>query len=140
MNLIPLHTIECPNCTGKIALLETMLEQIVHGRRLSSTGAPFLVFVCTYCKHGFRYNYAERSSWVTMPAPPADPDNAPIAFFFPIGCADNNCKSHVELIAIRDAGTTEPDVFAEFPRWNLDGIVCENNHPIVLPDPKTPCE
>ncbi len=134
--LIPLHTLGCPHCHGKIALLETRLEQIVHGRLLSDTGAPFLVLVCTYCKHGFRYNYTERSSWVTMPAPLVDPSNVPIAFFFPTGCVDSNCTSQVELIAIRDAGTTSEDLVAEFPQWKLDGIGCEHGHPLLVPDPK----
>jgi hypothetical protein len=138
MNLTPVYTIECPNCHGRISLLDTMLEQIVRSRHLSATGDPFLVLVCTYCKQGFRYNYAERSSWVMMPTPEPSPDQKyPIRFSFPAGCANDNCRSQVELIAVRDAGTTTEQVVAEFPQWNLDGIVCEHNHPILVPDPRT---
>jgi len=136
MNMVPLYVIECDHCHGKISLLETMLEQIVRSRMLSDTGDPFLVFVCTYCKRGFRYNYAGRSSWVMTPIPEPSPDRVyPIRFSFPSGCDDNSCISQVELIAIRDAGTTLENVVAEFPKWNLAGIACEDRHPILVPDP-----
>jgi len=71
-----------------------------------------------------------------MPALPADPSNVPSAFFFPAGCADSNCISQVELIAVRDAGTTKEDVIAEFSKWSLTEIACENGHPLLFPDPE----
>jgi hypothetical protein len=49
---------------------------------------------------------------------------------------DDNCVSQVELIAIRDAGTTKEQILAEFLNWTLDGLSCENSHLLLFPDPE----
>lgn len=43
----------------------------------------------------------------------------PIAFAFRVECVDSNGIAQVELIAVRDAGTTKEDILAEFSQWNL---------------------
>jgi hypothetical protein len=114
-----------------------MLEQIIHGRLVSDTGAPFLMLVCSRCRTGFRYNYEKRSPAALLPEPPQTPGRVyPIAFSFRAGCVDDNCVSQVELIAIRDAGTTKEQILAEFLNWTLDGLSCENSHLLLFPDPE----
>src|SRR3979411_1405028 len=114
-----------------------MLEQIVRNRKLSATGAPLLTFVWSGCTTAFHYNYEERSFQGLMPEVPALPNQKyPIAFFFLTRCADNSHTSPIELIAVRDFGTTEEQVRVEFQRWNLDEIACERNHPFLIPEPE----
>jgi hypothetical protein len=104
---------------------------------VSSTGEPFLVLVCSKCMTVFRYNYEERSVAALIPeSPRKSGQQYPIAFVFRAECVDDNCVSLVELIAIRAAGTTKEQVLAEFSKWKLDGIHCENGHPLLFPDPE----
>ena len=51
-------------------------------------------------------------------------------------CDGSNCDSLVELIAIRPAGTSEEQTTAEIPEWKIEGILCENGHQIVRPNPR----
>ncbi len=137
MNLLPVYHIRCPHCGSTIWLLETMLEQIIRSRLVSDTGAPFLVLVCSMCKRGFRYNYEERSMAALMPEPERTPGQRyPTAFFFRAECVDSNCVAQTELIAIRDSATTKETVVAEFARWNVEEICCENGHALLFPDPE----
>ena len=137
MAMIRVYHILCPTCEQSISLLETMLEQIIHNRLVSDTGAPFLTLVCSGCMTGFRYNYVEKSLGALMPESALRPDRkSPTAFSFRVECVDSNCESQVELVAIRDTDTTKEDVLAELPKWNLDAIRCENNDPLLFPDPE----
>jgi hypothetical protein len=137
MNLIPWYVIECTNCKNRIGLLETMLEQIFHGRLWSSTGEPFLTLVCPKCKTWFRYNYEERSPLGEISELPRTPDREyPVLFSLLAECDDSNCNSQIELIAIRDFGTSKEMMRREIPTWKLGGLVCEQGHQVIRPEPE----
>jgi len=42
----------------------------------------------------------------------------------------------VELIAIRDAGTTKQQVLEELPSWTLNEILCPYGHRLAFPSPR----
>lgn len=132
--LIPVYYITCPTCGQTIWQLETMLEQLLANRLLSETGAPFLVFVCSNCSTPFRYDYEQRSAGAMISA--SAMRKFPTAFSFRAECVDDSCISQVELIAIRDPGTTKEGIRAEITKWKLDGFHCENGHPLLFPDPQ----
>ncbi len=48
-------------------------------------------------------------------------------------CGNSNCDSHVELIALRDRGTSEEMIYGEIPTWKVLGILCAQGHPIASP-------
>jgi hypothetical protein len=71
-----------------------------------------------------------------MLEPPRKPDpQYPILFHVAIECGDSNCISLVELLSIRDGGTTESQWKQEMESWILDGLHCANDHALVVPDP-----
>ena len=47
-------------------------------------------------------------------------------------CGDSNCEARIELIAIRDRGTSKETVYAETP-WKVEGILCSKGHQIAVP-------
>lgn len=133
--MVAVYHIQCPTCSKTIWLLETMLDKIINARGIADTGDPFIVFVCSQCKTGFLFNYAERSRDVAIPEPDqTTTDQHPNAFFFQARCIDEGCRSYVELIAVRDFGVTKENVIAELPTWNLAALRCENDH--ILEDPE----
>ena len=136
--MVPVYNICCSDCGRTIWLLETILEQIVRNPLVSARGAAaFLVLVCSGCKRGFRYNYTERQLVAEIPEPdPSTRREDPIAFAFRAECADGKHKAPVELIAIRDFGTTRRDVIGELLRWNVSDIFCDKGHPLFFPDPE----
>ena len=85
---------------------------------------------------GFLYNYEKRSPQSLTPdIQPAPGRKYPAALVFRAECVDDGCISQVELVAIREAGTTTEQVKAEFPNWKLDGILCAKGHRLLFPDP-----
>lgn len=137
MSLIPWYMIECINCKNRIGLHETMLEQIFHGRLWSSTGEPFLTLVCSKCKTWFRYNYEERSPVGEISELSRTPDREyPALFSLLAECDDSNCSSKMELIAVRDFGTSKEMMRREILAWKLGGLVCEQGHRVIRPEPE----
>jgi hypothetical protein len=129
-----LYHIPCPHCRHKLELLEDTLVTIFRNRRASTTGAPFLTFVCQECKGVFQFDYQNR----------ATPELTPEGYLTSVirlqrcvsviaECDDSNHKSLVELISIRSAQTTAEQWLAERPQWNLKGVTCEGGHPLLVP-------
>ena len=131
--VVALYTIQCRHCGQSISLPETMLVQVVRDRMAADTGEPFLVLVCSRCKHAQRYNYEERSpAWEMTAEPTRSPtQHDPIVALFRARCVDSNCTGEVELIAVRDAGTTREQVLQERREWHIEGIYCPFGHPLL---------
>src|ERR1700693_436900 len=132
----------CPACGRTIDLLETSLLKIVRARRLSQTGEPFLVLVCQGCTAAFRYDYQNRLAvGVIDEGLKTEEWRSQQCFSVVAPCdhhdADDCDDSLIELLAIRPARTDKKELIErEMPTWNLDAIRCENDHRIVVPDPR----
>jgi hypothetical protein len=59
-----LYHIACPRCGTTFELLDSSLVGIVQNRRESTTGEPFVTFVCGNigCRAAFQYDYQHRGS------------------------------------------------------------------------------
>ena len=60
----------------------------------------------------------------------------PVLFSLLAECDDSNCNSQIELIAIRDFGTSKEMMRKEIPTWNLGSLVCEQGHQVIRPGPE----
>ena len=130
----PEFPIQCPRCPAHISLPGTTLAEIVRGRKVSTTGAPWLVLVCPECKAAFRYDYRNRRGLEAINTPAQSTGQSNISWFLVLAeCADGNCKSQMELIAIRSADTAPEQLSEERKTWTADDIYCEHGHPIVCP-------
>jgi hypothetical protein len=50
----------CPHCRYSTALLEITLKEMIRDRQVSTTGEPYLVFVCPRCTKCFEWHYGMR--------------------------------------------------------------------------------
>ena len=129
-----LYYIACPHCVETIALLETSLAEIVRCRRESTTGEPFLTFVCQECKAAFQYDYQHRATAGLIDEGPLTAKlRTQKCYSVSTQCGDNNCESRVELIAIRSAQTTTDMYIEERPTWNVGSVECAKGHPLLPP-------
>lgn len=132
----PKHFLCCPKCIVYTFQHQTNLAEIVQCRGASTTGAPWITLVCPECKTAFRFDWPNRNQTpgtvMTDEPPQATAMNR---FSVVAGCDGSNCKSQVELVALRPRGTTKEQCLAEMPMWTLDGILCEHGHQVVLPSP-----
>lgn len=134
--LVAVYVIECPHCGHKIALLETMLERIIHYRLVPDTDVSFPKLVCSGCKRGFRYNYEGRSPQARIPEyGQTQGQESPVAYFVKVRCDKSNCGSPVEFVRIHDADTSEEERGKEVPQWNVSDFLCPNGHTLL---PKVP--
>jgi hypothetical protein len=131
-----IHHIPCTACGHTTALLGSGLSQILQCRRLPHTGEPFLIFICSKCKTAFRHDYPQReAAGVIDEGRKTEEIRSQTCFSVVAECADSNCESLVELIAIRPALTRAGQVTEELPTWDLNAVRCEKGHHILPPDP-----
>lgn len=133
----PEYRLYCPNCGSYIYQPETNLEEIVRYRGASTTGAPFLTLVCPRCKSAYQFDWQNRQTSEGAVLNDAPPQKTGIVRFSVVArCDGSNCKSQVELVALRESGTAKEQCLAEMSFWKLDGIVCEYGHQITIPNPE----
>ena len=126
------YRIRCPECAFALLLLETTLAEIVQGRKMLTTGAPFVTLVCQECKLAFQFDYPKRQS---LGCSYELHQSGGPRFSLVAECGDNNCKSPVELVALRGPGTTEEQCYEEIAAWDVSRIRCRNGHQIIIPEP-----
>lgn len=133
--MVDLYAIRCPRCDFGIQLLETNLAQITQHPLYQETDDPFLRFVCSCCKHGFQWDRIQTPPAARIVEPPRIPDQKyPTLFGVLTGCADSNHRALVELLSVREHGTTEARWRAEMDSWNTSQIQCSKGHPVPPPD------
>src|ERR1035437_5039218 len=126
--------IQCPRCPAHISLPGTILAKIVQGRRVSTTGAPWLVLVCPECKAAFRYNYRGRRAVGVTDIPDQTEARCDVIWFSVPAECDGGCSGfQAELIAIRSANTTPEQLSEERKQWTTDDTYCQKGHRIIPP-------
>ena len=130
MTLVALIDVRCPWCDKALGVRETILVDIFRCLRETAMDAEHLTLVCPGCKAAFQFDYRERFAAGMTAQQPQNLDDY-IWFSIQAECDDSNCKPPRTLIAIRPAGTTQKQLSAEIPTWNLAGLLCEHGHPIV---------
>lgn len=134
MGLIALYLPVCPKCGTNVQLVETSLAQIIERRLVSSTGEPFLTFVCPGCKHVFQWDRRRSPQLAQMIEPPRIAEaKYPVLFQIKTRCDDSIHRFPVELLALRDSVAKVADCIAEMPQWKLDDLLCPDGHRILLP-------
>src|ERR1700733_11762680 len=113
------YEIRCPHCGQGVLLFESTLDEMLGRRKAPTTGTPFITLVCQDCRTAFPFDYPKRQPVGTTDVLLQD---GGLIFFFVARCNDSNCKSGVELFALRPRGTTMEQVGAEIPTWKLNGI------------------
>lgn len=135
MSVQPKYCLLCPKCHAHTPQHRTNLAEIVQCRGASATGAPWITLVCAECKQAFQFDWVN-PPWIEGSVLSDEPPQATAMNRFSVvaECDGSNCKSQVELVALRPRGTTKEQCLAEMPMWTLHGIFCEHGHQIVLPD------
>ena len=129
-----LYRLACPRCSTSTVLPLATLEGITQHRPARRADDHLLFLVCPECKAVFECDWRQQEVAATdEPRQTAAPQFPP-AFFLVAECGDLSCYSRSTIVAIRDSGATTEDFLAEYPEWTVDGICCEQGHPIVLPD------
>src|ERR1700680_3060166 len=90
----------CPHCRFSTPLREITLKDMIRHRQVSSTGEPFLVFVCPRCTRCFPWNYDLRQALPEMEALALSRTD-PVWFSIVAKCEKEGCESLTELLAIR---------------------------------------
>jgi hypothetical protein len=124
------YRVRCSHCLASIALHETTLEEIIQRRKVSTTGEPYITFLCLECKGVFRFDYRKRRN-----LPDGDvwsagalPRTVPHLSSEVLRCGEDNCESRIELVIYRDSAPTLEQLTEERP--NLDGVLCAYGHQI----------
>jgi len=130
----PWYSAQCPHCWNNLAPRENTLAEIIQYRQVSSTGEPFLLFVCPECKCCFAWDYRNRKVAGQLDEPFRKGSRPDTSLFSVVAKCDNgNCKEQVELIAIRPYGATADYIREERATWKAEGICCGRGHPIIIP-------
>ncbi len=133
VSVLTVHTEEVTG-TAVSAPLEPDAAVIIGIQPTAPVVAAGDPLVCPECKTAFQYDYPNRRGMGAIDEGPQTP--SVVRFSVVTGCDGSNCKSQVELIALRSRGTTKEQCVAEMAAWTVDGILCARGHQIVLPDPQ----
>jgi len=130
----PQYVFLCKHCPHTIQLPAQTLGHIFQNPTSQSTNVHSVGVVCPECKHVAKYSLRKNS-------PDRRPDDraevsAPIletVSLTPLRCEEENCKFPLPLFAQWSETTTVASRTADTKLWRVDGLLCQEGHPIKHP-------
>ena len=134
MNCEPLYYVTCSKCSHTKLVLKSTLRQIASGLKAWRNPDSPIPFICEACKVIFLFDDVQSGAAGVVEPPLRIPRYEHLTLWSTIvGCSDDQCNATLELFAIRFGRPSEELFRAEVADWDIQGICCEKDHPIIAP-------
>lgn len=123
----------CPDGHGTPIRLPTPPE-LANSPILRQMESETLFVACIQCPHVFRVKKSSLKTRVTTAEFQDErSDGEYRRTYVPIPCDEVDCGSHVEVLVVRSADTTDAAIEAEKRTWIADEVECGEGHKFSLP-------